>query len=53
MSFGELLGWLYVEVLEGSVPGEGMEVCTPFSIPCPIHLFHLAVTEFYIFIIHQ
>ena len=33
--------------------GEGREALCPFSIPCPIHLFHLAIPESYLFIINQ
>ena len=32
---------------------EGREALRPISIPCPIHLFHLAIPESYLFIINQ
>ena len=31
--------------------GEGMEALNPFPIPCPMHVFHLAVPKLYPFII--
>ena len=37
---------------ESDVPREGMEDLRPFSIPCLIHLFHMAVLELYPLIIN-
>jgi len=30
---------------EGDTPEEGRESLCPLSTPCPVHLFHLAVSE--------
>ena len=36
---------------EGSTPAVGMEAPYTFPIPCPMHSFHLAISESYPFII--
>lgn len=41
---GDVKGW------EGGVPEEGMGAPSPFPIPRPVPLFHLAVPEVYPFI---
>jgi len=33
--------------LESGEPAEGLEALHPFSMPCPVHLFHLADPELY------
>ena len=38
---------------ENGLPGEGMDALSPFPIPCHMPLFHLAVSELYLFIIDQ
>ena len=38
---------------ENDLPGEGMEIPGSFPLPCPLHLFCLAVTELHLSIINQ
>ena len=50
MEFGELWGWKP----HGDLGGRGMleqsmQTLNPSSIPCPMHLFHLAVPKSYPF----
>ena len=33
--------------------GKAWKSCAPFPIPCPMHLFHLAIPELYIFFIRN
>ena len=37
---------------DNGMPGEGIVSLSPFSTPCPVHLFYLAVPELYPFIIN-
>ena len=43
----------YVEIRDSGVLGEGVEAPHHFPIPCPMHLFPLAVSQLYPFIINQ
>lgn len=46
--FGEFLGWwIHGNLGESGILGEGMEDSCPFSMLCPMHLFHLAISELY------
>ena len=40
----------HVKILEEWHAGEGMEAPCPFPHTFPVHLFHVAVPEFYLFI---
>ena len=51
--FKELLSWWTQGDLGRVGLGEGTEVPWPFPLPCPMHLFPLAVPELYPFIINQ
>lgn len=42
-----------MEVLGEWNPREGMESPCIFPTPCPKHLSHMAVLEFYLFLINQ
>ena len=47
--FGLVNTWKFQE---SGAFGKGMEALHPFPLPCPVHLFHLAVPELYPFMIN-
>lgn len=53
MGFRELLSWQTHEIGESDTPREDMEAPSPVFMPCPMHLFHLALPEFYPFVTNQ
>lgn len=54
MVFGEFLGWgTRGRVGSSGDWRKGVEAPQPFPTPCPVHLFHLAVSDLYPFIVRR